>query len=424
MGGFNMYKKVIGLLTCCTMIISLCACGKTSNKNQSEQVTIRFSWWGPESRYDKTMEAIKLFQEKNPNVKVKAEFGEWTGFKKKMNMKIAGNDEPDLMQINYDWLENYSKDGKGFYDLNKVSDILKLDNFPKSVLDYGTKNNVLNAIPISTNAKIFYYNKNISNTFNENKYITWDDIMASGSKTTGDVYPLDLDSFNAWGLCMAYTEEKTGKSFIKEDGSLGFTQGDIQELLNFYKKLIDSKVVPASTHKDDNSNFNNGKAGATISWSTDAQKLKSGTEKIQGELTSGGFPSAQGENSISYVKPSMLYTISKNTEHPKEAAMFMDFMLNDGEAAKVLGMDRGLPISTSSYKALEEDNVLKGFQYEASKQLDGVREVLISPYYENTLVKNACEAAIEEIAYNKSTPEQCAASTYNNLVKTLQTVVK
>ncbi|MBD7910680.1 MULTISPECIES: ABC transporter substrate-binding protein [Clostridium] len=419
-----MNKKVIGLLICCIMGISLCACGKTSSKNQSEQVTIRFSWWGTESRYDKTMEAVKLFEEKNPNIKVKAEFGEWTGFKKKMNMKIAGNDEPDLMQINYDWLENYSKDGKGFYDLSKLSDTLKFDNFPKEVLAYGTKNNILNAIPISTNAKILYYNKNVSSGFIENRYDTWDALIASGSKTNGDTYPLDLDSFNAWGLCMAYVQEKTGRNFINEDGSLGFTQGDIQELLLFYKKLVDNKVLPSTTRKDDNSSFNSGKAGATISWSTDAQKMKSGTEKIKGDLFSGTFPASGGANPISYVKPSMLYTISKNTEHPKEAAMLMDFMLNDEEAAKIIGMDRGLPTSTSSYKALEEGNVLSGLQYEASKKEDGVKEILISPYYENTLIKNTCETAIEEITYNKSTPEQCAANTYNNLIKTLETVTK
>lgn len=419
-----MFKKIIGLVACSTIIFTLCACGKTNTKSQAEQVTIRFSWWGTDSRYDKTIEAIKLFEEKNPNIKVKAEFGEWTGFKKKMNMKIAGNDEPDLMQINYDWLENYSKDGKGFYDLNKVSDTLKLDKFSKEVLDYGTKNNTLNAIPISTNAKILYYNKNISSNFIENKYNTWDDLLASGSKSNGDTYPLDLDSFNAWGVCMAYVQEKTGRNFINEDGNLGFTQGDIQELLTFYKKLIDSKVVPATTHKDDNSNFNNGKAGATISWSTDAQKMKSGTEKIKGDLFSGAFPSVGGGNSISYVKPSMLYAISKNTEHPKEAAMLMDFMLNDEESAKILGIDRGIPTSTSSYKALEESNVLTGLQYEASKKEDGAKEILISPYYENTLIKNECETAIEEITYNKSTPEQCAINTYNNLVKTLQSVTK
>ncbi|MDS0528195.1 ABC transporter substrate-binding protein [Clostridium sp. SHJSY1] len=419
-----MIKKIISLGLSSIMMLTLCACGKANTKSQSEQVSIRFSWWGTESRYDKTIAAIKLFEEKNPNIKVKAEFGEWTGFKKKMNMKIAGNDEPDLMQINYDWLENYSKDGKGFYDLNKVSDTLKLENFSKEVLAYGTKNNILNAIPIATNAKILYYNKNVSNGFIENKYNTWDDLIASGSKANGDKYPLDLDSFNAWGLGMAYVQEKTGKNFINEDGSLGFTQGDIQELLTFYKKLIDSKVVPATTHKDDNSNFNNGKAGTTISWSTDAQKMQSGTEKIKGDLFSGAFPSTVGGNAISYVKPAMLYTISKNTEHPKEAAMLMDFMLNDEAAAKILGIDRGIPTSTTSYKTLEESNVLTGLQYESSKKEEKAKETLISPYYENTLIKNECETAIEEITYNKSTPEQCAVNTYNNLLKTLESITK
>lgn len=301
-----MSKKILSLMISCLMLFTLISCGKVEETNKDE-VTISFSWWGDENRYDKTMEAIKLFESKYPNIKVKEQFGEWAGFKKRMNMKIAGNDEPDLMQINYDWLENYSKDGKGFYNLNELSDIIDLNNFSEEILSYGTKNNILNAIPIAMNGKSLYYNENINKKFSGSHYTTWDDIIAAGNKSTGEEYLLAEDAFNSWTLCMGYMEQKTGKSFIDYDGNLNYTQDDIRELLNFYKTLLDQKVFVASE------------------------------------------------------------------------------------------------VATNENK-------------------DNVTDILLSPYYENSLIKEICQEAIKEIALGKSTPEACAATTYDQLLKTLNTI--
>ena len=34
--------------------------------------------------------------------------------------------ETDVMQINFGWLSEYSADGRGYYDLEKVSDVIDL----------------------------------------------------------------------------------------------------------------------------------------------------------------------------------------------------------------------------------------------------------------------------------------------------------
>jgi multiple sugar transport system substrate-binding protein len=39
----------------------------------------------------------------------------------------------------------------------------------------------------------------------------------------------------------------------------------------------------------------------------------------------------------------MFYSISSQTEHPEEAALFVDFLLNDVRAAEIMLTDRGLP---------------------------------------------------------------------------------
>src|SRR5690606_22056995 len=44
-----------------------------------------------------------------------------------------------------------------------------------------------------------------------------------------------------------------------------------------------------------------------------------------------------------YFKPAMFYSVSADSDHPEEAAKFVDFLLNSEEAAAVLLADRGLP---------------------------------------------------------------------------------
>lgn len=416
-----MYKKIVSIIICCLFAISICGC-QADNKVNEEKVTIKFSWWGGADRHDKTMECLAKFQETYPNIKVKVEFSEWKGFKKKMNMRIAGNDEADLMQINYDWLETYSKDGSGFYDLNKVSDTLDLNNFSTDILNYGTKNKILNAIPISMNGKVMYYNQALSDKFGISPYKTWDNLLASRKNVTdNNNYLVEYDETNAWILPMAYIQQKSGHDFIDSNGKLGFTQQDIQDALTFYKSLIDNKIVPVSIHKAVN-DLNGNTSLSNVSWTSEVSKIQKTMDKSNSKVNISEIPSIDGQNVIRYVKPGMLYAISKNTDHPKEAALLMNFLLNNSECTKTLGLDKGVPCSTSALKALQEDSKLSGLQYESTKKADNVKEILISPYLENTLIQNILIETLDQISYGKATPEQCSKDTYNKLVQTLDSL--
>ena len=72
-------------------------------------------------------------------------------------------------------------------------------------------------------------------------------VVESRNKVTDtNEYPIELNAEHAWTLSMAYVEEKTGREFIKEDGTLGFTRQDIAELLSTIP-AISAIVVPFCT---------------------------------------------------------------------------------------------------------------------------------------------------------------------------------
>ena len=47
-----------------------------------------------------------------------------------------------------------------------------------------------------------------------------------------------------------------------------------------------------------------------------------------------------------------MFSISANCEHPKEAAMFLNFLLNEEEGVTLMGTQRGIPESAAAYETL------------------------------------------------------------------------
>lgn len=71
------------------------------------------------------------------------------------------------------------------------------------------------------------------------------------------------------------------------------------------------------------------------------------------------MPSGSDGTPGQYFKPSMFLGVSANTGHAKEAAQLVDFLLNDQDAAKILGATRGIPVNETIRK--ETAPLLKDF---------------------------------------------------------------
>ena len=90
---------------------------------------LRFSWWGGGERHEAMLKAARLFEAKNPGVKIKAEYSGFQGYQERLSTQIAGRNEPDVMQVNWAWLSAFSKNGEGFYDLRKAGAAVKTSEF-------------------------------------------------------------------------------------------------------------------------------------------------------------------------------------------------------------------------------------------------------------------------------------------------------
>ena len=90
-----------------------------------EKTTLRVLWWGSQTRHDKTMAAIAKFEEKYPDIKIDAEFTSWGEYWSKVATQVAGNQLPDVIQMDYMYLIQYANAGvladlKPFFDSGAI----------------------------------------------------------------------------------------------------------------------------------------------------------------------------------------------------------------------------------------------------------------------------------------------------------------
>jgi multiple sugar transport system substrate-binding protein len=73
---------------------------------------MRMAWWGSTIRHQRTKEAIRLFEKKNPNVKIEPEpTGDFVEYWNKIATQASGGNAPDVIQTDYRYLTEYA--GRG-----------------------------------------------------------------------------------------------------------------------------------------------------------------------------------------------------------------------------------------------------------------------------------------------------------------------
>lgn len=396
-------RKLFAAMTAAMMLAASTACtGSPVISQTNKQVTLNFSWWGNDGRNRYTIEAIEEFEKLHPEISVECSYSEWAGFETRNKVQMISDTEADVMQINFGWLSTYSEDGEGYYDINELTDYFDISNFSDQVLEYGIKADHLNAVPIAMNAETVYINKTIYDKYKLPVPRTWDDLFNAAKVMKPDgIYPLSAATKSMWLYLIAYTEQAQHKSFLHENGDLNFNAKDFQVMVEFYQRLTSEGVMPQVEQYERLSLDNEIYAGS-VAWVSDGNSYFSDAVAKGREIVCADYTTIDGKNVGEgwYAKPATMYAISKNTEHPREAAMLLDFLLNSPEMASLQGIEKGIPLSSAAQATIEEEGVLTGVQYNASLKMDGVKLAKLAPVLENSALIDDFFAAANDVIYD------------------------
>lgn len=410
------WKRTISLLLCGIMILQTGCTTKESKVVYDAEVSIKCSWWGNDDRHHYMLEGLDQFMHMtDDHIQVISSYGNWGGYENHMRIYMQSHNTPDVMLINYSWIEQYSPQGEGFYNLYDLADVVDLDNYTEDELRFGEVNGKLQAIPISFNTPMFYYNKSLYQAYGLQVPKTWEDLFAAAKVMKKDgVYPLGASEKQAFFLLVAYYVQTTGQEVIGEDGTVRLGKEDIGYILDFYKRLIDEKVLIPIDQFTRNT-FSNGTVAGTLAWISDAGNYCNLLQESGNEVAVGEYVCASGAKAFGwYVKPATMYAISGVTEHPKEAGELLNYLLNSEEMTLLQGTEKGIPISDSARNILTREHMLEGYE----KQADDMREQnaaqlkVLSPMLENEDVYDVFKVNADYYLYDKLSREEVVEKIY------------
>ena len=355
-------KRIFAMTIAGSLCLSgLAACGgedkaDSGKKSDNGKTTIRVCWWGNQTRNDATVKALDMYEKEHPEVDFEVEFSDWTGYWDKMSTQAAGGNMPDIIQMDYAYIRQYAEKGQ-IVGMNQYIEDKTIDttNIPETIIDSGKIEDEVYGISAGTQTKALLVNEKILKeagcTLEEQP--TWDEFLEV-AKTVYDKTGKQIEIPSNDEQTMLFMARAVGQTMFNEAGD-GLGMPDDEVALKYYTMLEESlkdgyHVAPeiqaeASTNQQ------------SLFASEDTWCQFQNSNQITDSINQCGedmeykiymFPTE--EDAVQqpiFLKPSMFWSITKDSKHPEIAADVINYLTNSEEANKeALKGERGVPVST------------------------------------------------------------------------------
>lgn len=418
-------KKLLAAGAAGAMLFSLAACGNDSaSSDDSGPVTIRFNWWGSDTRAKAQEKVIDAFEKANPNIKVETETSNYDDYMTKLSTSAAAGDLPDVMTMIDPFMNDYMDNGS-LLDLNEVSDNLDLskfsdDTFAGATGDNGEKYGVSLGVSghgMIINTKVFEkYGVEVPN----DETWSWDDFEnaakqiseKSGGEAVG--YTLDMTEQMA-NLWVRQHDEAFG---TKGDQAVAFKASTLADFFTMEKKWIDEGATNTADQAQELFAAGNAPEQQLISQDKAGMSVISMNQLSQFEQAAGHelkpvlWPGeSQAKDRGGWTKQGTFVSISANTKHKEAAAKLVDFLVNNEESAKIMGLDRGVPANPDMAKVVEgqlSDSDKRFADWVAKSQKVNTQAFIPVNPGAATVITDAYGRAHESVMFGKASPADAA----------------
>lgn len=391
----------------------------SSAEESAEPVELAISWWGNDERAALMTEAIDLFEDEYPHITVVEQpVGAPDDLFNRLATDFASNTAPDVFALGGAKPQEYGAAG-ALLDLSTVADKLALDKYADFTLTNATVDGTVYGLPTGGNAIGLLINKTIFDNAGvalPDADFTWEEFVATANEISakaGDgIVGLDLRIQDVLGT---YVGQVTETGIYDWDGNLGTDASNIVNWFDLELQMIDGGGMPDPTVVIENHNvtpdlslFGTGKAAMTFSYSNQIASYAAGTGGAEIEII---LPPTSTDISGVAVLPSQFWAIASGSSHPEEAALLVDWLLNQPEPAKIIQANRGLPFNPDTLAVVEP--LLGTEDAQAAAYLQQVLEggVVAPPQPAGGGILNELTQRIEsDIIFKRTTPADGAAA--------------
>jgi multiple sugar transport system substrate-binding protein len=398
------------------MVLLFMGCAKA----EKGPVKLQFAWWGNEKRHNATNEAVKLWNASHPDIQVETYFQGYDGYSDKLITQFAGKTAPDIFQIEMGSTQGYA--GKGqLLDLTPYmqKEFAGLDASLKAYFVVDKKNY---SVSSGVTGPALLYNKTYLDklgaaapTDNE----TLDTLLEKCKQATRD---LNGDGkTDVWGIGdpVAWNISDFIRDFALQSGvdiyapdmkSSNFGDPKLIAVYKLLGRFRDAGVCPAPGQVTVKEGGNEFTSGYTVFYPGALSSVASSISSMKDDVEVVAMPVASMAGDNRTLKTGLPMGIYAGTKHKKEAVAFLSWLLTSPDAAKVLGMVRGIlpskaqrdAVAAAGDKASTEISRIASL-YDSLKHATGV--ILEEPVNIDEW-SQLVEDTVQEYQYKKITIEQ------------------
>lgn len=398
--------------------------------NNGEPCTIRFAWWGGQTRHERTEEVVKMFMEKYPNVTIQTEPADFGGYFQKLPTLIGAHDVWDVFQLGNNWAEFNSvvADLTPYIEDGTINTDNITDGFLATTYDMGKQME----ISLGTNAHCIIYNADLfaeAGIPEPADNWTWADYEEYAEKlkeVTGEYGSSSLEEF--YGACtVGVPQQEAGMNFFKADNS-GLMIESPDYMVPFIEMI--QRMTASGAYPDRGALNEMGEAPeqnfvatgeAAMTWALSNQVVamaKAAEENGVGTLKIAALPRMTADGPCGYaVKSSQGLAIYSETQYPDVCAAFINFFINSPEANQVLLGERGVPIPSSVRAAIEPSLTdIEKEVYAYIAKIGGwedTKDVLLNEPTQQSAIKDELKSQLDRVNAGEITAQEAAQNVFD-----------
>ncbi|WP_340563314.1 ABC transporter substrate-binding protein [Streptomyces sp. GSL17-111] len=405
-------------------LTAACSGGDGGSGSGDGPVTIEFRWWGSDERHELTQKAVDAFEAEHEDIKVKVQTFEWASYYDQLTTTMASGDAPDVFAVEIRRLGELGRAGQ----LADMGELVDTGDLNAELLNSGEVDGVLRAVPTGANTFSVMVNTAIladaGVELPDDSTWTWDDYHALAAeiseKTGSDVYGTQINFNDAYLRMFA---AQRGEEFY-EDAALGVSAETVADWYQTHLDLLENGAPSADLSTEIGSTgveqsliaTNTGAMG--MWWSNQLGVLTSSSGEEVAMLQMPREPGA--DTNGMFLQPTMHWTVSERSDAKEAAAELVDFLVNDPEAAAILGSDRGLPMNSTVLAEIRDE--LPEADQESLAFIEENSEELTAPkVYPNGAgeVPAMLQRYGEEVIFGRMTPQEAAEAFIDEAGSTL-----
>ena len=351
-------------------LVAFCGCGSRRQAAEpAERTTIRVAWWGSEARHERTIRALQLYTREHPRVDIEYEYAVWNDYWTKLTTQAAGNDLPDVIQQDYQYLTEWV--GRGLIvplDGEAGAGVLDLSDAAKSSLEGGRVGGKLYGVSLGVNSLCMmidadaFAKAGLPLPADDWTWADFERISLTLSARLG--IPAVSGNIVHDHVWRSMYLGKGLRAYAQDGRSLGYPASEdalfadqlkrAQRLVAAGAMIPYSEIVALRTKGVEDDRIVGGKSVITFLWSNQvvAAWTAAGIDARRFELRA--LPRIEAKaGSSNYMKPAQFFSVTRDAGSTRDAAALIDWFTNSIDANTLLMAERGVPIAGKVRDALK-----------------------------------------------------------------------